>query len=125
MNKKTLNAELDRWQSKWSLVSENHRPIRISNALGNTDPKHFPHIYETLKVIATILHTIYECDRSISALHRVKTYLRGTMRQERKNGLTLQHIHRGMELNYEEMLNMIARNYPRRMQMLNILKDNL
>eukprot|EP00112_Aurelia_sp_Birch-Aquarium-sp1_P020815 Seg5447.3 transcript_id=Seg5447.3/GoldUCD/mRNA.D3Y31 product="52 kDa repressor of the inhibitor of the protein kinase" protein_id=Seg5447.3/GoldUCD/D3Y31 len=86
---KSLNAELDRWYAKWSKVPQKDMPDRISSTLLQTDPLSYPNIYAELKIIATVPITTSECERSISVLRRLKTYLRGTMKQDRMNGLAL------------------------------------
>ena len=43
------------------------------------------------------------------------TYLRSSMGQERFSGLALMHIHYSMKLNLEEIVNIFARQNPRRM----------
>ena len=88
---KALNAELDRWQSKWSNLPQQKLPNRISKTLLCTDPLNYPNIYAALKILGTIPIRTCECEPSISVLRRLKTYLRGTMKQERMNGLALLH----------------------------------
>ncbi len=50
--------------------------------------------------------------------------MRGTMSQERKNGLALLHVHRDMQLDLEEIIDMFARNHPRRIERLNVLESD-
>eukprot|EP00112_Aurelia_sp_Birch-Aquarium-sp1_P013364 Seg2834.3 transcript_id=Seg2834.3/GoldUCD/mRNA.D3Y31 product="52 kDa repressor of the inhibitor of the protein kinase" protein_id=Seg2834.3/GoldUCD/D3Y31 len=121
---KSMNAEIDRWSTRWSRVSEKDLPDRLSDTLQMTDELSYPNIYASLKIMATVPITTCTCERSISVLRRLKTYLRSTMKQERMNGLALLHIHREMNLNIEKLINMFASQYPRRMEMRDILNSD-
>ena len=83
----------------------------------------FPNIHCLFRLICTLPVTSCECERSISVLRRLKTYLRSSMGQERLSGLALMHIHYGMELDLDEIINIFARKRPRRMVLSDILCD--
>ena len=78
-------------------------------------------VVTALRLLGTVPVTTCECERSVSSLHRLKTYMRGTMSQERLNGLALLHTHRHMSLNIEELVDKFAGEQPRRMRLYNIL----
>jgi hypothetical protein len=59
----------------------------------------------------------------VSALRRLKTYLRSTMSNERLNGLALLHTHYSMDLDLEGVLDIFATQHPRRLSMINILQS--
>ena len=61
------------------------------------------------------------CERSISCLRYLKNYLRGTMGEERLNGLAIMHAHRDIPLDLDEIIDLFASLHPRRMRMANIL----
>ena len=83
----------------------------------------FPNIHCLFRLICTLPVTSCECEHSISVLRRLKTYLRSSMGQERLSGLALMHIHYGMELDLDEIINIFARKHPRRMVLSDILCD--
>ncbi|XP_057289677.1 uncharacterized protein LOC130612389 [Hydractinia symbiolongicarpus] len=62
-------------------------------------------------------------DRSISMLRRAKTYLRSSMTQDRLNGLVLLNIHNKMKINLDDVTDMLAIKYPKRLKMLDIQND--
>lgn len=111
-------------ESKWSNVPQQELPDRILKALLCTDPISYPNIYATLKIFGTIPITTCECQHSISVLRRLKTYLRGTMKQERMNGLALLHVHRDLELDLEKIVDLFAMKHPRRIEMINVLDSD-
>ena len=58
--------------------------------------------------------TTCSCQRSISALRRLKTYLRSTMGQERLVGLALLHTHYDMIVNIDDVIKIFAQKNSRR-----------
>ena len=78
----------------------------------------FPNITKMLKIMCTLLVTTCECERSFSALKRLKTYIRSSMGEERLNGLALLHIHYSTNIDIEEVFNMFARKHPRRLTLM-------
>ena len=67
--------------------------------------------------------TSCECKPSISALRRLETYMRTTMGQERINGLALMHVHYGLDIDIQWVIDEFARRNPRRMNLINVLAD--
>ena len=77
-----------------------------------------------LQLHAGLNITTCECERSVSALHRMKTWLRNTMTNERLNALAQMHINDDISVDVEEVINTFARKNPTRMQFLDILNDD-
>lgn len=50
------------------------------------------------------MYILASCERSFSALKRIKTYLRNTMTEERLAGLALAHINNDMPIDPLEVL---------------------
>ena len=79
----SINAELDigrRQSAKQSSGRPSDQlPKKLSDALEATVPMDttFPAIYQLLKILATI--TTCQCERCISRLRIIKTYIRSTM----------------------------------------------
>ena len=95
-------------------------PDRILTTLNAVDPDMFPNIFVALKILAVLPITTCSCERTISALGRIKTDLRTTMTQERLNALALLHIHNNIDLNLETILNRFAMMHPRRMLLADV-----
>ena len=64
------------------------------------------------------------CERSISKLRLIKTYLRSTMGQERLTGLALLNAHRDIAIAYDELLDIFARDYRHRLELVDILSTD-
>ena len=104
-----LPAEFDLWQRIWAKKKEKKGdiPEKIASTLKSVYPASFPNIFTILQILATIPVTSCSCDheRSISCLRYLKNYPRGTMVEERLNGLALMHAHRDIALDLDEIIN--------------------
>ena len=117
-----LDTELHLWECKWRSYSQPLPDTSVS-ALASASNSMLPNIHQLLRLICTIPVTSCEYERSVSVLRRLKTYLRSSMGQERLSGLALMHVHYGMELNLDEIVNIFARKHPRRMVLSYILRE--
>jgi len=124
-----LDAELVLWEALWRDVVNNNRqnvqpiPERVSQALAVVDKQAYPNIFVILQLLATIPISSASCERSISTLRYLKTYLRSTMAQDRLNGLALLYVHRDQHIDLDHVINLFAQRHPRRMRMADILQD--
>ena len=151
-SKRTLNAELDLWEQKWTkdweerwkklqqqhiqatgeqLVATPSKlkklkqkgvPSNISTTLIETTPEFSPNIFSLLTTLAVLPVTSCEAERCISCLRRLKTYLRSSMGQDRLTGLALLHIH-DIPIDIDQVIEEFALLHPRRMKLTNILND--
>ena len=103
-NSLALEGELDLWQTYWVNYSGS-KPDRVASTLKHLNFNGFENIKVALRILATIPVTSCECERSFSALRRLKSYNRSTMVEERLNGLALMHIHQEIEPDVEEVIN--------------------
>ena len=85
----------------------------------------FPDIYTALCILGTIPIITCQCERSVSALRHLKTYMRATMAQERLNGLATLSVHGNMNISENEIINKCARMHPRRMHIIDILHSDI
>ena len=77
-----LDAELELWQNYW----ENYKgslPDSVAATLKSVSFDGFQNIKVALRILGTLPVTSCECERSISALCRLKTYTRSTMLEDR------------------------------------------
>ena len=80
----SLDCELHCWTSKWQGEAEQARSL--DSPLSVVDGDFFPNIKKLLSIACTLSVTSAECERSVSRLRYLKTYLRSTMTEERLNG---------------------------------------
>ena len=123
-SKRSLDVELDLWQSKWSTNSEQaaslDTPVKV---LPLAYPDYYPNIRTIFLVLATLPVTSCECERSISMLRLVKTSLRSTMTQSRLNGLAMLQYHRDVPLTADEVVQEFVHRHPRRLLLSNPITD--
>jgi hypothetical protein len=115
-----LECELKMWTIHCTNAMET-TPLSLQDLLPQIDPYTFPNILTALKIFCTIPVTTCTCERSISTLRRLKTYLRSTMGEKRLRSLALLNVHRVINLDIEEIIERFARKHPRRMLLTDLL----
>ena len=121
----STTAEIQLWEIFWKGNTGIKVPGTIGESLKAVDKVVFPNVYTCLKILSVVPVTSCECERSISALRRMKTWLRSTMGQERLNGLALMHINSDITVNIEEGINEFARSNKTRMRLLYVFEDSM
>ena len=111
------------WQRKWERRDTSTVPAIVAATLKEIDSGMYLNITECFKIFSTLPVTTCKCERNVSALRQLKTYLQSTMSQTRLTGLALLHIHYNMDIDFDEIIRRFARLHPRRMQLANILSD--
>ena len=114
-----LENELHQWFRNWKEQKET--PGTIESTLAECDERFYPNIKTILRICGCFPVTRCECERSISILRLLKTYLRSTMGQERLCSLALMYIHRDFEANIRDICREFAQRKLRRMTLLDIL----
>ena len=114
----SLQVELDCWKHKFLHYTPDDLPTSPLVALNQCDCRLFPNLSTLLRLICTIPITSCEAERTFSALRRMKTFLRTTMKEDRLNGLALMHVHRQIPIDFDEAMEKFARKHPRKLQLL-------
>ena len=83
-------SEFERWQRKWAKISSDYRPGTLVDALRSCNKISYPNIAILLQIFATIPVITTTAERSFSLLRVLKTYLRSTMKEGRKEGRTIE-----------------------------------
>ena len=123
----SLDSELHAWSLKWQRQRTDHTvksldsPIKV---LGIIDQDFYPNIKLLFKVACTLPITSVECERSISRLRCLQTYLCSSMSEERLNGLAMMYVHRDIACLPDEIVDVFAREHPRRLKLANPLNDS-
>ena len=116
-----LETEVHQWYRQW--INQKEKPTTIVSTLAQCDEHFYPNIKTILRICGCFPVTSCECERSISILRLLKTYLRSTMGQERLSGLALMYIHRNFKVNIQDICKEFARRKPRRLVLPDILTD--
>ena len=89
---KTLESELHLWEEHWS-QSKTYLPDRVSTKLKSINFPCFPIIKTALRILGTLPVISCSCERSFSALRKLKMYKRSTMYNKRLSAMALLYIH--------------------------------
>ena len=121
-----LEIELLMWETFWCNKEDDSLPDSIASTLRASVSRQdaFPNIFAALKILGTIPVTSCECERAISVLRRLKTYLRSSMTQERLNGLAMMSIHRNRPIDVDRVINLFAAKHPRKMVLIDLLDSD-
>lgn len=114
---KRILSELDMWKLKWE--RENYdSSYTVINLLKACDEDIYPVLHVLLTIFATIPCSAATCERSFSALKRLKTWLRSTMKEERLNGLALLHVHNDIKLDLDAIIDRYAKTHKHRLEFI-------
>ncbi|XP_057310628.1 52 kDa repressor of the inhibitor of the protein kinase-like [Hydractinia symbiolongicarpus] len=95
------------WKVKWRTFT-GVLPTTLQGLLKHTDKLLFPSIHEAIRILATIPVTTCTCERSISGLRRVKTWMRNTMTKERLNSLCVIMFNRDVTVDLDQVVDEFA-----------------
>ena len=98
-----LDGELELWQTYW-VSFKGSCPNSVASTLKAISFDSFANIKVALRILATLPVTSCECERSFSAMRRLKYYTRSTMVEERVNGLALMEIHQDIEPSVQQVI---------------------
>ena len=119
-----LECELRMWRLKCTNYAE-PLPANLEELLPCIYELSFPNILTAMRIFGTIPVTTCTCERSISTLRRLKTFLRSTMGQKRLNALALINIHREVNIDVEKVIDLFARKHPRRMVLVDLSNSDV
>ena len=91
-----VEAEFIRWCDKWNRENAKENPVvpsSLTEAIKECKVASFANLHKLLHLVLTLPITTAECERSMSRLRTLKTYLHPTMGSDRFNGLTLMRMH--------------------------------
>ena len=83
----TFQQEIHRWSTFCQDLK--HKPSSLSDAFLLAHPNYYPNIREIFHILLTMPIGSVPCERSFSALSRLKQWNRTTMVEDRLNGLAL------------------------------------
>lgn len=92
--KDSLPVEVTKWKKCYEGVSLQERPKCASSSLASCSPQSFPTLHKIFTIFLTTPVGSVSCERSFSALRRLKLWTRSSMTEERLSGLAMLLIHR-------------------------------
>ncbi len=112
----TVEQEIECWRHKFH-SEDGVLPASALETLKTTQMSFFPNIQCMLKIFLTLPVTTCKCERSFSAMRRLKTWLRSSMSSERLTGLALMHVHQKVKLDKERVIRRWDASGHRRIQL--------
>ena len=113
---KTPESELDLWEEHKS-ESKTCLPDSVSTTLKCINFSCFPIIKTALRILGTLPVTSCSCERSFSALRKLKMYNRSTMCNERLSALALLYIHVEIDPDLQSILEKFIVLGPHRLEL--------
>ncbi len=95
--KENLATEIMKWKKCYEGKAIRDRPKSAISAFSNCSPQTFPTLYKIFTIFLTTAVGSVSCERSFSALRRLKLWTRSSMTEDRLSGLAMMLIHRETE----------------------------
>ena len=112
----TLQQELDLWNAH--VVRKKCLAETAIEAMQLCQPNFFPNINRLLQILGTLPVSVAEGERSFSACKLLKNYLRNRCAQERLSALALMYIHKDMDIDVNDVIDMFARKHKRNLNFM-------
>jgi len=93
-------------------------------AFNRCDSETFPIVYNLLHMLLTLPVTSATAERNFSSLRRLKTWMRSRMSEERLNGLALLHCYRNVNINYDDVIDELAKSNRRNEFVIRLIFKN-
>ena len=123
ITRNVIDQELLLWQCKRLAVATKDRPDTSAKAITKYDEKRFPNLFVLLKVACAFPITSAECERSFTAMRRLRTWLRGSMKMERLGSVAIMSIHRQEKVDYKHVSKLSLQLHPTKINWTNLLFD--
>ena len=123
INRDVVGQELLLWQRKWLVVASKDRPDTLAKAITKCDEERFSNLFVLLKVACAFPITSAECERSFSAMRRLRTWLRAIMKMEKLGSVAIINIHQQGQVDYKHASKLFFQLHPRKIGLTNLLFD--
>jgi hypothetical protein len=98
-------AEMERWKMFCAGLQKQDSNQSLEEAIELADPNYYPNLHAVIRVLLTMPVRSVPCERSFSAMRRLKHWSRSTMTEVRLAGLaSLLFIHRDIYLCRENIM---------------------
>ena len=99
------------------------RPSSCAKAIKVCDKESFPNVFILLQIACTLPVTSCECERSASALRRLRNFMRASMTESRLSSLALMIIHYQLPIDLDDVVSKFSEKHSRRKQLNSVLLD--
>ena len=95
--KENFGMEILKWKKCYEAKAIRDKPKSAIEAFSQCSPQTFPILHKIFMIFLTTPVGSVSCERSFSALRRLKLWTRSSMTEDRLSGLAMMLIHRGTE----------------------------
>ena len=106
-NYEIADQEIRLSKRHWLAQNEESRSSTLATSLKDCQKNCFPNLYVLLKIGCTLPVTSCECERSSSAMQRLRTWFRTSASSQRLSVLPIMSIHRNHQINYTEIVKIV------------------
>ena len=103
-----------RWCYRW-LSFEDGIPQTLGKTLDSANPEFYPGVYVAIKTLLAHLVSTCAAERSLSSMKRLKTPLRSVASDATSSSLSVIHVHKHKETDFNEVISDFAGNKDRRL----------
>ncbi|XP_065681369.1 52 kDa repressor of the inhibitor of the protein kinase-like [Hydra vulgaris] len=114
-NSDAANQEFMFWKRKWSVIKLEDTHNTLAKAIKSCDENQYLNLFELLKIGRTLPVTSAECERSFSAMRRLRTWLRASMTADRQDSLVIMNIHYNENVYYKQVSKLFFTLHPRKL----------
>lgn len=111
INKDSLKAEMNVAKN---LINSDNADITLEQLQKSVNQSTFPNLYNLIQVAIILPVSSATCERSFSAMRRVKTWLRTSMLQNRFDSLSLLYIEKDIDVKLEDAVNIFSKKVGRK-----------
>ena len=120
-NPDIVDQELLLWKSKWSSTSAESWPSTLPEVVKKSNEKRLSNVFVLLKIGCTVPVTYCDCERSFSAMRRLRNWLRRSMKTDRLTSLALMNVYLDIAVDYDEVTRLFFQHYPRKINQKNVV----
>ena len=115
-----VDIELSSWKHKWLKHDERLRSKTIASLITKWSKNMYPNLPVLLKLATSLPVTSCECERSFSALWRLRTWLGASMTTKTISPLAIINIHSGVQIDYKRAVEIFFRTTPTKVKRFKI-----
>ena len=86
--------EIAKWKKSFENTADEDKPGTMEASLAQCNPQSFPVLNKIFRILMTVPVGSVACERSFSALRRLKLWTRSTMKEDRLSRLAMLMIHK-------------------------------
>ena len=116
-----LEQQIFCWKSGFSNFQPEELLSTAAAYLKSCDPEMYLNIFTLIKICCTIPVTSCECEHNGSIIRRLNTCMRASMRANRLSSLAIIHVNYRKTVDLDDIVDILVRKHPRRMEPFSVL----